>query len=160
MATSGNVRTCGNCNACCVYPSVPKISKPAGSPCRFLEAAGHGCQVYEQRPAMCRAYSCAWIEGIGKRADKPGDLGVLTDRRDSQFGDVLIARALWPGAARRKVAVRAMRRASAATGRVALVVADEIEDSERVVRVVGDPPVLAKFHAANPTVKRRLELAK
>lgn len=149
-------RECGTCNACCVYPSVQEIRKPAGKPCRFLEACGHGCQVYEQRPAMCRAYSCAWIEGIGKRADKPEELEVLIDRRDSQFGDVLIARALRPGAAQRREAVRAMRRASAAVGLVVLVVADDIADNERVVQFVGAPAVLAKFRAAHPSVKARL----
>jgi Fe-S-cluster containining protein len=52
--------------------------------CHRFDPAGHGCQVYEQRPAPCRQYSCAgderiwldfermvpnteWIEGYAER---------------------------------------------------------------------------------------------
>ena len=146
-------RECGTCNACCVYPAVPAINKPAGEPCRFLTAAGHGCQVYAGRPAMCRAYSCAWIEGHGKEDDQPSEIGVLVDRRDSQFGNVLIARALRPGAAQERKAVRAIKRISADAGLVCLVVADNITENERVVQIIGDDKLMNKFKSQHPDVR-------
>lgn len=147
------MRSCGDCNACCVYPAVPEIGKPAGEACRFLGACGHGCTVYAQRPQNCRAYSCAWLEGHGAAGDRPGDVGVLVDRRDTQYGTVLVARALEPGGAETRAARKAIKRMSRDVGAVCLVVSDEIEDNQRVQRILGAPGPMAAFRAANPDVR-------
>jgi hypothetical protein len=55
-------RDCGECNACCVWLPIfdpPEIRKLGGEVCRNC-APGKGCTIYDDRPAMCRAYACAW----------------------------------------------------------------------------------------------------
>lgn len=146
-------RECGTCNACCVYPMVPELKKPADTPCRFLEACGYGCQVYEARPKSCRNYTCAWIEGHGGQQDSPVLTGVLIDRRETRFGMALVARPLHPGAGKTKEALSAMRRMSRDLGMVVLVVSEVVADNERVTSVVGERRVMRKFKAANPMVK-------
>jgi hypothetical protein len=53
-------RECGDCNVCCVVPTIdkPEIQKPAGLACRHL--CGDGCAIHETRPPVCRSYFCGW----------------------------------------------------------------------------------------------------
>jgi hypothetical protein len=139
---------------------VPEINKPAGETCRLLEVCGYGCQVYAGRPKSCRNYSCAWLEGFGVAGDQAGELGVLIDRRDTQFGVVLVARALRPGVCQERRAVKAMKRMSRSLGVVCLVVSDDIEDNQRVKQIVGDTKVLAAFRLKHPNVKIYKDRAK
>jgi hypothetical protein len=154
------MRECGTCNACCIYPSVPEIQKPAGESCRFLSVGCDGCQIYERRPPSCKRYACGWVEGSGRLGDQPEKIGVLIDRRETQFGLVLVARALRPGACEDRRSIKAMKCMSHELGMVCLVVSDDITDNQRVKRIVGAPGPLMKFKKAHPSVKIYKDRAK
>ena len=55
---------CTKCGACCVAPDIAALDKPLGQRCPHL-TANNLCGVYEDRPAICRAYAadafCAQI---------------------------------------------------------------------------------------------------
>jgi len=53
-------RTCGDCTLCCKVMAIEALAKPAGRWCRHCKP-GHGCLVYETRPAECRAFNCLWL---------------------------------------------------------------------------------------------------
>lgn len=57
---------------------VKPLEKPAFQACPHQ--ATQGCGVYEARPAPCRLYRCAWVDGLGLRRDRPDRLGVILDR--------------------------------------------------------------------------------
>ncbi len=72
--TTSSARSCFSCTICCtaleiesragystLVDSGEDIAKAAGESCRFLTA--HGCGVYAQRPAVCRAFRCDWLLG-------------------------------------------------------------------------------------------------
>jgi hypothetical protein len=101
-------RSCGDCNVCCIYPEIPEIGKAQGHPCAAL--AAHRCSIYATRPKTCASYSCEWLKGHGAKQDRPDVSGILVDERDSQFGQVLVARG--PGLASKagKKAVKRIHR--------------------------------------------------
>jgi hypothetical protein len=135
------VRDCGTCSACCRWPEIPELRKPRGEPCAKLKECGHGCTAYVVRPRSCSEYQCAWSEGYGNAADQPDKCGVLIERRDSQFGDVLVAKDLMEPAGRKRK-LKAMRRISRDAGLPVVAVAHD--DPERVMFVVSAPGLLAE----------------
>ena len=52
-------RECGECTLCCsvLLIDAPEIQKDAGIRCLHCD---QGCVIYEQRPAVCRDFYCAW----------------------------------------------------------------------------------------------------
>ena len=46
---------------CCKLPRIPVLDKPAGEWCRHC-TPGVGCNIYDERPQMCREFFCQWIE--------------------------------------------------------------------------------------------------
>lgn len=52
---------CGTCTACCRVYNIPELAKPANKWCDHCDV-GHGCQIYQQRPQVCRDYSCMWLQ--------------------------------------------------------------------------------------------------
>jgi len=67
--------------------------------------------------------------------DRPDSCGVLIDRRSTQFGIVLVAKSLTPGAAMSPKGKRAIERATRDEGMPCLV----IDDDERVIGAAGPP---------------------
>lgn len=64
------------------------FEKAAGAPCSFLCQTPEGsCSIYTKRPAVCQAFTCAWMEGVGAPNDRPNQLGVLLMRKHGK-GDV------------------------------------------------------------------------
>lgn len=60
------IRSCGECRACCVAPSIddPELFKPKWKPCVHLATRAEcPCSIYEKRPAVCRQFVCAWLAG-------------------------------------------------------------------------------------------------
>jgi Fe-S-cluster containining protein len=55
-------RDCGSCTSCCTLLEVTDAGKAVNEWCKFC-VAGKGCTIYEQRPQMCRSFSCAWLQG-------------------------------------------------------------------------------------------------
>ncbi|MHB0951472.1 MAG: hypothetical protein ACYC10_06065 [Allorhizobium sp.] len=53
-------RTCRSCTLCCDLPDIDELEKPANTLCRHC-VAGKGCSQYEERPATCRDFLCAWM---------------------------------------------------------------------------------------------------
>ena len=56
-------RSCGECSECCkgwVTGEIRGHQMYPGRPCFFL--GNSGCSKYEERPAMCSSYVCAWVE--------------------------------------------------------------------------------------------------
>lgn len=143
-------RTCGTCSACCRWPEIPALNKPQGVTCPHLAGCGFECTIYQERPKMCAEFSCSWLQGHGQIFDRPDDCGVLIDRRDSQFGDVLIARDL--GTHSYEMKREAISNISEDAQLPCLLVADD--DPERVL-FVWCPEILR-----NSLIKRHPELKK
>jgi hypothetical protein len=61
MPTTPSVRQCGSCNLCCDILEVTAVDKPVNELCRHW-AVGQGCTIYDQRPQMCRSFTCAWLQ--------------------------------------------------------------------------------------------------
>lgn len=128
-------RKCGTCSACCRWPSIEELNKPARVPCPHLHRQGFRCTVYADRPEACSAYRCTWLRGMGAEGDRPNRCDVMIDRRSTQFGVVLVAKSLKPGAAMSARGRRAIEGATRDEGLPCLVV--DYEDSERVIGVAG-----------------------
>ena len=96
-------RSCAPCSACCDYPALPQLDKPAYELCAHASEAG--CGIYAERPQPCRAYLCLWIEGEFDDGDRPDQIGLAFDRPsaiaehpDYAGVHVICARELWDGA--------------------------------------------------------------
>jgi hypothetical protein len=83
-------RDCGGCTVCCVLPNIdkPEIQKQSGARC--IHCAATGCAIYDSRPAVCRAWYCAWrtvdIFGDDWRPDKSGVMPLIeTEGIPEQF---------------------------------------------------------------------------
>lgn len=143
-------RKCGICSACCCWPSVEEIDKPARTPCQHLHKQGFRCTIYEDRPEACSAYHCTWIRGLGSKLnDRPNDCGVLMDRRSTQFGVVLVAKSLRSGAAMSLKGKRAIERATRDEGLPCLV----IDDDERVIGAAGPPEFMTEVVSKGPDIR-------
>ncbi len=72
-------RACGPCRVCCRLPDIPELNKPINTWCRHidLESTDAPCRIYDHRPDVCRAFDCAWKQGLGGEHDRPDLLGVM-----------------------------------------------------------------------------------
>lgn len=100
MIDDNEVRSCGECTACCTSHSVDEIGKGHGEPCKHL--CGTGCGIYADRPQSCQLYNC-WYRA-GKVPMRPDRCGIVFD-----CGQTLImgrkvytmrAYEMWDGAAK------------------------------------------------------------
>jgi len=96
-------RSCTPCHACCDYPAIPELDKPAYQLC--AHASCDGCGIYAERPQPCRDYRCLWIEGEFDDGDRPDQIGLafdqpslVADHSDYAGVHVICAREVWPGA--------------------------------------------------------------
>ena len=88
-----NARTCGDCNLCCIFPSIginkdqEKVKMKDGTPygqkkpyerCKHLSKDKSGCSVYENRPNFCASFKCGWLvdENISDRLS-PHNTGMI-----------------------------------------------------------------------------------
>ncbi len=146
------MRKCGTCSACCRWPSVAEIAKPARIPCQYLHKQGFRCTIYADRPKACAAYRCTWLRGMGSahhNRDRPDTCGVLIDRRSTQFGVVLVAKSLVPGAAMSPKGKRAIERTTRDEGLPCLV----IDDDERVIGAAGPPEFMKEVMSKGPDIR-------
>lgn len=56
------MRQCGECSLCCKLIEITEIGKPARQWCPDWDK-GKGCTIYENRPDVCRNFSCLWLTG-------------------------------------------------------------------------------------------------
>ncbi len=141
-----SVRKCGTCNACCVWPSVEEINKPARTPCHFLEKQGFRCSIYETRPEACSKYDCSWLRGNGAMKDKPNVSGVLMDRRSTQFGVVLVAKSMTPGAVMSEAGQKAIKRTSKDEKLPCLIT----DNNDKIIGASGQPEFLEEVQRKGP----------
>jgi hypothetical protein len=60
MRVSG--RACGSCSLCCKLLKIPELNnKPAGVWCPHCKPGKGGCQIYPNRPDVCRKFACRWL---------------------------------------------------------------------------------------------------
>ena len=77
---------CLKCGTCCTAPDISALGKPLGARCIHLGNEGL-CDVYEERPAVCRGYRpdeiCLRIAAptLGERVDNYLGLFGLQGRR-------------------------------------------------------------------------------
>ena len=76
---------------------VDELAKLGGRPCLHQRAEG-GCGVHDQRPAVCRAYRCAWLEGAFEPEDRPDRLGAVPNFQSRGDSVRLVLRQLDGGA--------------------------------------------------------------
>ena len=143
------MRKCGTCSACCRWPSVAEIDKPARVPCQYLHKQGFRCTIYADRPKACAKYRCTWLRGMGATKDRPGSSGVLIDRRSTQFGHVLVAKSLTPNAAMSPKGKRAIERTTRDEGLPCLV----IDDDERVIGAAGPADFMKEVISKGPDIR-------
>lgn len=53
-------RSCQDCTLCCKLLRIDELAKPRHEWCAHC-AIGKGCNIYEERPAPCRAFYCGWL---------------------------------------------------------------------------------------------------
>lgn len=73
-----NFRPCEQCNACCkgqLAGSVYDVPFGFGKPCSFL--VREKCTIYEDRPAMCKNYQCAWSQHLFPEECRPDKIGIM-----------------------------------------------------------------------------------
>jgi hypothetical protein len=59
-ASNTTTRSCGDCTLCCkVYP-IPPMEKQRNVWCKACKP-GRGCDIWVERPQMCRDFNCTWI---------------------------------------------------------------------------------------------------
>lgn len=134
-------RTCGSCSACCRWPSIEALDKPAKTACVHLEKCGHNCTIYDTRPEQCADYQCTWLRGIGEERDRPDISKILIDRRNTQFGQsMMVAKMLHPNAERTRKGEAAIRNASK-SGAVLIV---DYDDPNRVIGIAGPKELQAE----------------
>jgi hypothetical protein len=60
MTTASANKICGECTLCCKVMAIEEFAKPASAWCPHCKP-GRGCQIYADRPAECRSFSCLWL---------------------------------------------------------------------------------------------------
>ena len=72
-------RSCGTCNACCVWLTIndAELQKAQGIRCHHAKA-DNSCAIYAARPQMCRTFFCGWrhLKWV-REALRPDRSGVL-----------------------------------------------------------------------------------
>lgn len=56
------LKECTACGACCTAPDISTLQKPLGVRCVNL-AENCLCQIYQDRPPVCRSYQPDWVCG-------------------------------------------------------------------------------------------------
>lgn len=84
-------RECGECTLCCTLLGIRQLNKP---PYQTCEHCKDGCSIHSIRPAECRDYDCAWLQGIIPIELKPcnthvilSDLGEETKKQGHEIAD-------------------------------------------------------------------------
>ncbi len=73
------MRTCDECSECCTVHLVAETNSPMWTPCQHK--CDSGCGIYPDRPPICRAYKCAWLQGAIAEELRPDKWGVIFNVR-------------------------------------------------------------------------------
>jgi len=55
-----SIRSCGDCTMCCKVLEVNSMNKGQFQWCPECDI-GHGCRIYDNRPAECANFQCLWL---------------------------------------------------------------------------------------------------
>lgn len=136
-------RKCGTCSACCEWPEIKAIHKPAKTVCKYLHKQGFNCTIYEERPKMCAEYKCSWLRGFGANKDRPNITGILIDRRMTKWGYVIVAKQLEPFARMTRKGQNAITRTAEDSGMFCLIV--DFDNTDKVIGAAGDKVKIQEF---------------
>ena len=89
--SSPTLRDCDGCRECCNGLAVAELDKPDFQSCEH--ECETGCSIYDKRPKSCRAFECAWIEGltapgIAAKDLRPDKTGLVPVVQNTKFGTV------------------------------------------------------------------------
>lgn len=148
-------RSCGECTACCTAMAIVELDKPEFSACEKLNtpdgAPGSrpGCADYHNRPASCRGFRCAWLNGfpMTDASHRPDRLGlILIPTIDPQAIQV---REVWPNASQEVRAQHLITELRRAGLRVELV-SERAQQSLQPLTVFGRPTMMVRPMAPAP----------
>lgn len=83
-----NQRSCGSCNLCCKVMGIDELRKPMGVWCGHARP-GHGCTIYGQHPASCKAFQCMWLVDLGVPDEVRPDRSKIVFDADSDGGRII-----------------------------------------------------------------------
>jgi hypothetical protein len=70
---------CGTCSRCCKI--LPLADQPEGKDCKDCKP-GSGCQIYADRPKVCRDFECVWLQSHTQRTNQGLPLSLRPDKCD------------------------------------------------------------------------------
>jgi Fe-S-cluster containining protein len=112
-----------------------KLSEPVREGFLQMSSGCESCGVYEDRPEVCKSYSCMWLAGYGESSDRPDHSRMLIDTIH-RIENAVECKPIEENAEESAKGRRAIRRISRQSGRVALVTSFR---ETRLKRVVGQP---------------------
>lgn len=133
---AGSDRVCGECSLCCTVLRVDALRKLGGTPCVHLAGAGRGCAIHTTRPAICRGYRCAWLQGSFRDEDRPDRLGAVLDFQTRGPTLQLSIREAVPGAFDRSPRLQEIAEAQRAHAQVRITDVEDVLNPERPHRVL------------------------
>jgi len=134
---SSTQKKCGGCNLCCKVPPIAALNKPAGQWCIHCEV-GVGCQIYANRPAGCREFSCLWLSDLTLGPEWRPDLArfFLSSYHGNQLA--VLCDPGYPLAWRREPYYRKLRDWSAVARRQGKIVLAYAEETRTLIAPEGD----------------------
>jgi hypothetical protein len=143
MSEGGNTqraRSCGSCSCCCTVLRVDPLRKLGGVDCVHQAARGcsTGCTIHgrPERPALCGAYRCAWLQGAFEDADRPDRLGAVLDFSTEGPTPMLGIRETEAGNFDRSARLQEIARETSRTMPVRVSSADDVMNADRLYRVL------------------------
>jgi len=118
---------------------VDPLRKLGGVPCLHQEESGDApCSIHglSERPALCGAYRCAWLQGRFEDADRPDRLGAVLDISLRVGLPLLAVREAREGAFDESPRLQAIAEAHRSTMEVRITCADDVMNADRPYRVL------------------------
>lgn len=136
--SSDEARRCGSCSLCCTVLRVDPLRKLGGVPCVHQRGGEAPCAIHGQaeRPALCGAYRCAWLQGRFEDGDRPDRLGAVLDVSLRVGLPLLAIREARPGAFEASSRLQEIARKSRETMEVRITCADDVMNADRPCRVL------------------------
>lgn len=155
-------RACGVCSLCCKVMLVEEFTKPKGAWCVHCDP-GHGCRIYDRRPAICRGFHCAYLANARVPDSwEPSTCGMVLVDEDNGRRRIAHVDPDDPEAWRREpyyADLKRWAREGAPGGMQVAVYIDRrvivvLPDSETDLGIVGDDEVIGVRHEATPFGRR------
>ncbi len=128
-------RECGTCSHCCSVLRVDELGKRAGLDCVHQRGQA-GCAIHAERPSICRAYECLWLQGGLEDDERPDRTGGIVDLETTGIGLRLGIREVRPGAFDESPALQAIAARYREQMPVRITDAHDIMNPDRPFRVL------------------------